>query len=196
MGLHAWPTITNCMIINNFADNNGGGLYSSSPDTFHIINCTFSGNEALLYGGGIYCDSVYPMDVTNTILWMNTPTEIYITSTGDFTITYSDIMGGWTGAGNIDSDPLCKGGGDYHLSKGSPCIDTGSSTSAPSTDFEGDSRPLGTGYDMGADEYNPAAEVPIMLRHPASILILILSIIIAIEGSLSRGRDTVIQVHD
>jgi parallel beta-helix repeat protein len=43
--------------------------------------------------------------------------------------------------------------GDYHLAKGSPCIDTGTSTDAPATDMAGTSRPRGQGYDMGAYEY-------------------------------------------
>ena len=43
--------------------------------------------------------------------------------------------------------------GDFHLQSTSPAIDTGSSNSAPSTDLDGDSRPQGAGYDIGAYEY-------------------------------------------
>ena len=47
--------------------------------------------------------------------------------------------------------------GDYHLKYGSPCIDAGTTTTVPGglpeKDFEGDSRILGGGVDMGADEY-------------------------------------------
>jgi hypothetical protein len=45
--------------------------------------------------------------------------------------------------------------GDYHLLPGSPCIDAGTSENAPATDFEGDARPQGAGYDIGADERTP-----------------------------------------
>jgi hypothetical protein len=38
---------------------------------------------------------------------------------------------------------------------GSPAIDTGTCTGAPSPDFEGDPRPTGSGCDMGADEFVP-----------------------------------------
>ncbi len=55
-------------------------------------------------------------------------------------------------AGNINADPLFVGSGDYHIQAGSPCIDTGSATGAPSDDIDGDSRPQGAGYDMGSDE--------------------------------------------
>lgn len=44
-------------------------------------------------------------------------------------------------------------GGDYHLTGSSPAIDQGSSSQAPSDDYEGNSRPQGSGYDIGAYEY-------------------------------------------
>jgi parallel beta-helix repeat protein len=42
-------------------------------------------------------------------------------------ITYCNIMGGWSGEGNIDADPLFIGAGilDYNLCLHSPCIDAG-----------------------------------------------------------------------
>lgn len=47
--------------------------------------------------------------------------------------------------------------GDYHLSSNSPAIDAGrtsySNRNAPSSDFEGTSRPQGSGYDVGYDEF-------------------------------------------
>jgi parallel beta-helix repeat protein len=42
---------------------------------------------------------------------------------------------------------------NYHLSSGSPCVDRGTSTGAPSEDLDGESRPNGSGYDIGADEH-------------------------------------------
>jgi hypothetical protein len=42
--------------------------------------------------------------------------------------------------------------GDYHLGAGSMCIDAGTSTEAPSADFEGDARPGGAAPDIGPDE--------------------------------------------
>lgn len=57
------------------------------------------------------------------------------------------------------SNPLFVDAGDSNLANvslglmiGSPGIDTGTSTLAPSTDFLGKSRPQGKGYDKGAYE--------------------------------------------
>jgi parallel beta-helix repeat protein len=41
---------------------------------------------------------------------------------------------------------------DYHLSATSPALDVGTGLQAPSSDFEQDSRPSGSGFDIGADE--------------------------------------------
>ena len=61
-------------------------------------------------------------------------------------------MGDYEGEGNIDKLPSFIGGGDYHLEGDSPCIDAGTSEGAPDTDIDGELRPQGAGYDMGADE--------------------------------------------
>jgi len=43
--------------------------------------------------------------------------------------------------------------GDFHLQSDSPAIDNGSSVDAPSVDYDGNPRPIGAGYDIGAYEY-------------------------------------------
>jgi len=48
-------------------------------------------------------------------------------------------------------------GNDYHLSAASPAINAGTATSAPPTDLEGDPRPSGGGWDIGADERTVSA---------------------------------------
>jgi hypothetical protein len=189
----SYPTITNCIISDNSSTNYGGGFYSSSsyPDISNsvitgnsanlgggiyqpsgystITNCTFSENTANSgNAGGIQCyNASTNSQVSNTILWSNSPTEITVTNGASITVTYSDIQNGYTGTGNIDSDPLFVSptSGNYSLSSTSPCIDAANSDSpAPSTDKDNNERVdnpfitnTGTGangdyYDMGAFE--------------------------------------------
>ncbi len=86
--------------------------------------------------------------------------------TGDHTVNfeylYCDFFNNGfstpSGTGNITGNPLFvdASAADYHLQPGSPCIDAGTSYKAPDTDYDGTSRPQGSGYDIGAYEYIPS----------------------------------------
>jgi hypothetical protein len=54
---------------------------------------------------------------------------------------------------------------DFHLQSTSPCIDKGASVGV-TNDFDGVSRPQGTGYDIGAYEYTSGASTPIISPTP------------------------------
>ena len=56
--------------------------------------------------------------------------------------------------GNLDSDPYFVGGGDYHLTSVSPCVNRGddAATGMTSVDLDGDTRIQECRVDMGADE--------------------------------------------
>ncbi|MFT4975037.1 MAG: hypothetical protein ACI8S6_000924, partial [Myxococcota bacterium] len=60
---------------------------------------------------------------------------------------------------DLSQDPLFSdtASGDYSLSSSSPCIDAGSSTHYAVTDKDGESRPQGSGIDIGFDEYSTSA---------------------------------------
>ena len=66
--------------------------------------------------------------VKNSILWGDTAggaiNEIFLDQNSSISIAYSDIQGGWTGQGNINSDPLFKdaANGDYHLRQTRPVL--------------------------------------------------------------------------
>ena len=177
------PTITYCTISNNSAESDGGGIFLEHSDSTSIINCiisdnlatgdygggiwdngssptitncTLNGNMTTRYGGGIFSTSYSQPTITNCLFWDDMPDEIYI-NTGTPTVSYSNIEGGFSGAGNIDADPQFVGNGDYHLTVSSPCIDEGTSVGAPDYDIDGDQRPQDAGYDMGADEYSEVA---------------------------------------
>ena len=150
-------SVTNCLILHNKAGMWGGGMRSfrSDPD---VTNCTFSGNvDADGAAGALYCDwSGSRPTLANCVLWHNTPPEI----TGLPSVTYSDIEGGYDGAGNIDAAPGFALRGDYRLTTGSPCVDAGTNGppgGLPPVDIEGTPRPLPHGgtSDMGAYELDP-----------------------------------------
>ena len=72
-------------------------------------------------------------------------------------MTYSDVLGGFAGMGNINLNPLFvdTDTGDHHLSAGSPCIDAGLNIAVPAgttTDLDGnprfvdDLKPAGAGH--------------------------------------------------
>ena len=77
---NASPTITNCIITNNYNYERGGGiyLYYASPT---ITNCVIKGNQTWAYGGGI--DG-----------YRSTPTIINCMITGNKTLGYGSKGGG------------------------------------------------------------------------------------------------------
>ncbi len=177
------PTITNCV----FSGNNcfvGGAMYNNSLSSPVITNCTFSGNAASSTGGGLYNDNA-PVTIRNCICYNNrdnsgtgTANSSIVQSNGPNNITYSLIQGqNPSGAGNLDGtnaandpkfvtpvDPATAPtlSGDLHLQCGSPAINAGTNTGAPSTDVEGNARTLTAGdpSDMGAYEKQGACTQP------------------------------------
>ncbi len=132
-------TIERNMISGNHSGGAGGGIFSHACSSGLVIkNNTFEGNHAD-NGGGIACQSNSDPTVIDSILWGDSPDEIYVDGTSSIDITYSCIEGGYSGTGNISDDPLFVTGpdGDYYLSQtaagegaDSPCVDAGSDTAA------------------------------------------------------------------
>lgn len=188
----AFPKFTNCAFLGNNAGVNGGAVacYNDSDAAFR--NCVFSGNHTLNYGGALYArdysdlavencsfsnnssdtlgGALYLTDsltvVDNSILWGNTPQEIFDVNF-QAELNYTCINDTWPiGDGNINQDPLfvdVDGADDIigteddnlRLTDDSPAIDAGDSDRVPSdllTDYFGNSRLLNDPhiYDTGA----------------------------------------------
>jgi predicted outer membrane repeat protein len=170
----ASATVLNTLFLGNMVTAFGGAIYASSPMT--VLNCSYASNAAG-QGQGVLNT---PTGGTGTVLrncvaWDNGATPIG--GTGTSTVTYSDVQGGYPGAGNLNSDPLFvdAAGGDLSLLEGSPCIDAGNTTVIPLAidhDLAGAARavnvteaPAGVaalGYyaDMGAYEFQSRGPTP------------------------------------
>jgi parallel beta-helix repeat protein len=180
------PTFVNCVVSGNRAVSDGGGVYFDSSDGPSLTACTVAGNFSEGRGGGVRASYSSPL-IVNSILWGNEALlggaqlwqDGYVIADVDF----SDVQGGYVssqgiplpGTGNVDGDPLFvllpaasaapTALGDFHLSGGSPCLDTGTDDGAayltlPADDLDGDPRPLRGGTDMGCDEWEgPVAVV-------------------------------------
>ena len=162
---------TNCIFYSNQASSGSGGavyvyIWSSNTDYHsYFINCTFTQNYASKQGGAVSCvlSSSLNDSITfkNCIVWDNVASEGEEIETelgdGSPVITYSDIKGGYAGAGNIDLDPLflaIEENREFYLHPDSPCIDSATNIGAPGDDIDGIIRPVGIIDDMGAYEYH------------------------------------------
>jgi len=120
----------NIVIQNSGATSFGGGgafwILSTSPGTFRILeNNTILNNSAVNGTGGILCYSSLIV-IRNNIIRGNSTSQIAL-SGGSVTATYNNVQGGFTGAGNINEEPLFADS-NYILQNSSPCIDKGDSS--------------------------------------------------------------------
>ncbi|MHC4620716.1 MAG: choice-of-anchor Q domain-containing protein, partial [Planctomycetota bacterium] len=170
--------VANCLVTGNYSRSTGAGISCKNLSGV-VTNCTFAGNSAKEDGGGLRC-SGGRVDISNSIFRNNSPYQIY-TGGGFFSVTYSDVQGGWEGEGNIDTDPLFvnAAGGDYYLMSDSPCIDAGTNEPAGGlapTDINGVPRPMdgddnGTMIaDMGSYEYWEAVSGAPVIEVSTSLL--------------------------
>ncbi len=144
--------VANIFVYNNIAINNTYmGLYmptwgnggTALKQNVQFINNTVYGSG--LDGVNIMSANVAGVIVRNNILYQNGNT-VSIDPGAQAQVTLDH---------NLTVDPrfVNAAGGDFHLQAGSPAIDAGSSLNAPNTDFDGNPRPRGAGYDIGAHEY-------------------------------------------
>jgi uncharacterized repeat protein (TIGR01451 family) len=164
-GVHVFDdtpyTLTNNIIADNSAEELGGGIYVIDSEGT-LVNNTIAENQEGA-GEGIYLDGTAEATILNNIIVSHTY-GVYNAGTGTPDVTYNDVWGSSVsdyynvtpGTGNISSDPwfVDPENWDYHLWTTSPAVDAGHPDAglAPSLDIDGDSRPMGSRVDMGADE--------------------------------------------
>jgi hypothetical protein len=179
--------LENVVLYNNVAySNKSAGVYASACCTAShpvrdvwIVNNTLYNNGSS-WGGGIMIDNPQAQGILirNNIASQNLSFQIALDpafAAQQATVDHNLIDGfrGYVGEirGNeyVEGDPLFidAPAGNLHLDALSPAIDRATALHAPPTDLDGDPRPQGPAYDIGADERFLATGVvhlPLILR--------------------------------
>jgi hypothetical protein len=171
------PVFTNTVVADNivlsapeFSFGSGIFIRRSSPRFLHTTVARNSGGE----GSGIYVTddtSTYStVALTNTIIFSHS-VGISVTTGNtailNATLWHANPISMSSNVVHINDhsgDPAFAADG-YHLTFGSAAMDRGVNAGV-TTDIDGEARPLGSGYDLGADEF-PAKQthLPLVLRN-------------------------------
>ena len=133
-------SLSGCLFVGNGAAAGGGANVNptSTASALTLDHCTFTSNSSEV-ASAIYAYSegyTATVTVTNSIIWGD---EVDAVAPATINISYSDVMGGYGGTGNIDTDPYFTG--TFGLDYESPCINAGDPAIL---------QPNGTVTDMGA----------------------------------------------
>ncbi len=140
----------NCLITDNQIISGDGSAINSNNSSIEITNNTIANNELFLNTTKFICK--------NSIIW----DSIYAEN-DSVTITYSDVIGGWSGEGNLNILPyfIAADSSDYHLSDYSYCIGMGTNDISFGEDIEGNVRPNPTGSYVDIGAYENSRKAPI-----------------------------------
>ncbi|RKH60592.1 DUF1565 domain-containing protein [Corallococcus llansteffanensis] len=166
---------TRATVTNNLSYNNpGGGGIHLWHDANHVTianNTVVNTWMGIIVGGGGYYETTGPadyVDVSNNIVYSNDygvslqgQTGSHNTYTNNLVNQNSeyDFSPGVIHTGTVTGAPqfVNQAGGNFHLASNSPAINAGSPTFAPSIDLDGNARPAGAAYDIGAYEYGSSS---------------------------------------
>jgi hypothetical protein len=154
------------LVANNLVFSNGGsGIHSYSSSHVDIVNNTayLNARSSSLNWANIFADSSSDVNILNNISYARSgkPSNTNYSNTNvtyDYNIYYNGNTPAVSGSHDVVADPKFvnpseSAGADFHVQASSPSIDSGTSAYAPSYDYSGNSRPLGSIYDRGAYEW-------------------------------------------
>ncbi len=150
--------IVNTLFAGNTASESGAAVSLQDSGTATLKHVTIASSE-LLTSTAVTTSKEFAL-IQNTIIvnhaiGLNVNTGFVVLNHTLFHGNGLDVQGNVASDENrVTGDPLFvnSGAADYHLQPGSPAIDTGMNADI-TTDFEGDARPSGTGFDIGYDEF-------------------------------------------
>jgi len=145
------------IIMNNLVfENANGGILVTSDGGGTIANNIVLNNGVVAAQCGIMTPPGISFNFANNDLWKNNGGSycFYWGGNNDQSV-HSDDISVDPALGTTFVNWKADGSGDYHQKAGSPTINKGySGTGAPATDFDGNPRPQGAGYDIGTYEYS------------------------------------------
>ncbi|MEO8840938.1 MAG: choice-of-anchor Q domain-containing protein [Kofleriaceae bacterium] len=109
----------------------------------------FTFNTVVNNATGLTCTA--PITVSNSIFAYNGAAPQVSSCAATTYSLFSDSV--VPGTGNIAGDPSFVANDDDHITFGSPARDKANPASTQTEDFDGEHRPHGSGYDIGADEH-------------------------------------------
>jgi len=108
----ATATILRCLIAGNRPEGFEVPLVKCTDSEVSFINCTIADNHVNTCNGGIRAIAS-KVTMTNSIFWHNTDScwstvnkKILADNDSEVSISYSNVVNGWAGVGNIHEDPL------------------------------------------------------------------------------------------
>ncbi|MGE9310954.1 choice-of-anchor Q domain-containing protein [Niabella sp. CJ426] len=193
--------ISNCRFFDNRTSGNGGGVLLTNGSAFiqnsifynnaafagfaiwaqanviSVTNCTIADNAYIYHpytnaNGSTIFSNTNSFSIQNSIFWNNTHAISSLNT--PLHITFSNIQGGFSGTGNINSTPLFTA--EYKLQPASPCINagdpqtnqTGYAVQSGELDLATMNRIAGTRIDMGAFENESV--LPVRFGHIAATI--------------------------
>ncbi len=149
--------VVNTLFLNNLANGDGAAIAANAPGQHEFLHLTIAGTTFITKPAIVVLSGT--LHLTDTIITSHT---IAISNTGGTVLEdYNLFFGNVTNTLNVTNgghsligdpkfvDPLH---GDYHLRFGSAAIDHGVDAGVYS-DLDGNLRPIGAGFDIGAYEY-------------------------------------------
>jgi len=189
-GMGNTVTIHNNLVANNRAATLVAGLGGRTAESssisiqFNTVTNNLGGtgiwgyDSAGISAGGDYLTTIFTATIKNNIVTNNAGYGLYrLDEGGTFEVDHNDVwnnsLGGYNnipqGVNDISADPIFLNPffNVFHLQTTSPCIDQGTDTGI-TEDLDGEPRPQGDGFDMGAYEGGEEPQQPVW--GPASVI--------------------------